>query len=102
MQVAWFSCTYDKLLEMKKKVLSIPLKSDEEISSENFLNLADQKQLQNAIFELESLEEFGDSGYKLAGAMASVVLAHKYLQIVSNEIFESGFPLIEITNETIH
>ena len=87
---------------MKKKVLSIPLKSDEEISSENFLNLADQKQLQKAIFELESLEEFGDSGYKLAGAMASVVLAHEYLQIVSNEIFESGFPLIEITNETIH
>lgn len=102
MQVYRKRVNYDKLGQMKKKVLSIPLKSDEEISSENFLNLADQKQLQNAIFELESLEEFGDSGYKLAGAMASVVLAHKYLQIVSNEIFESGFPLIEITNETIH
>ena len=85
--------------EVKK--YKIPIKTDDDISSDNFLDIADHAQLKDILFQSEELQEYGDLGLKLAGAMASVILAQKYLQIVTNEVMEE-IPLIDYIDETIH
>jgi len=85
--------------EVKK--YKIPLKTDDDISSENFLDIADHAQLKDILFQSEELQEYGDLGLKLAGAMASVILAQKYLQIVTSELLEE-IPIFDYGNETVH
>ena len=85
--------------EVKK--YKIHLKTDDDIISDNFLDIADHAQLKDILFQSEELQEYGDLGLKLAGAMASVILAQKYLQIVTSELLEE-IPIFDYGNETIH
>jgi len=85
--------------EVKK--YKIPLKTNDDISSDNFLDIADHAQLKDILFQSEELQEYGDIGLKLAGAMASVILANKYMQIVCAELLEE-IPIFDYGNETVH
>ena len=86
--------------EVKK--YKIPLKADEDVSADNFLDLADHTELTNLLFKTEELQEYGDLGLKLAGAMSSLTLAQKYLQLVTAEVMDE-MPLLDYyVNETIH
>ena len=85
--------------EVKK--YKIPFKTDEDVSSDNFLDNADHSRLTKILYEAEDLGEYGKLGYKLASAMSSLILAQKYLQIVTNEVMEE-IPLIDYIDETIH
>ena len=85
----------------KVKKYKIPFKTDEDVSSDNFLDNADHSRLTKILYEAEELREYGKLGYKLASAMSSLILAQKYLQIVTNEVMEE-IPLIDYIDETIH
>mgnify|MGYP001306278746 CR=1 FL=1 len=87
------------MLKLIKKLLGF--KTNDDISSDNFLDIADQAQLKDILFQSEELQEYGDLGLKLAGAMASVILAQKYLQIVTSELLEE-IPIFDYGNETVH
>ena len=90
----------------KKLFLSIPLKSNKDVSSETcssetFLDLADHQKLTQMLYETEKLSEYGDAGMKLAGAMSSVILSHKLLQLTVSETM-GEIDLMPFINETIH
>ena len=85
----------------KKLFLSIPLKSNKDVSSETFLDLADHKKLTQMLYDTEELSEYGDAGMKLAGAMSSVILSHKLLQLTVSETM-GEIDLMPFINETIH
>tara|TARA_R100000329_G_scaffold68689_1_gene60141 strand:+ start:1339 stop:1698 length:360 start_codon:yes stop_codon:yes gene_type:complete len=99
LHIVRFSSNYYIMGEVKK--YKIPLKTDDDISSDNFLDIADHAQLKDILFQSEELQEYGDLGLKLAGAMASVILAQKYLQIVTSELLEE-IPIFDYGNETVH
>ena len=65
--------------EVKK--YKIPLKADEDVSADNFLDLADHTELTNLLFKTEELQEYGDLGLKLAGAMSSLILSTKVFTV---------------------
>ena len=85
----------------KKLFLSIPLKSNKDVSSETFLDLADYDKLTQMLYETEELSEYGDAGMKLAGAMSSIILSHKLLQLVTAEVM-GEIDLMPFINETRH
>ena len=85
----------------KKLFLSIPLKSNKDVDSETFLDLADHQKLTQMLYETEKLSEYGDAGMKLAGAMSSLILSHKLLQLVTSEVM-GEIDLMPFMNETIH
>jgi len=85
----------------KKLFLSIPLKSNKDVSSETFLNLADHEKLTQMLYDTEELSEYGEAGMKLAGAMSSVILSHKLLQLVTAEVM-GEIDFMPCVNETRH
>lgn len=85
----------------KKLFLSIPLKSNKDVDSETFLDLADHEKLTQMLYDTEELSEYGDAGMKLANAMSSVILSHKLLQLVTAEVM-GEIDLMPFINETRH
>ena len=64
---------------------------------------SDNKELADVLYKAEELEGLGTKGHKLARAMASVVIANQYLDLVAAETIEG----IDITHhgkefETVH
>jgi hypothetical protein len=93
------------LLQWQKmsKIIKFSHISSDATDSDNFLDTVDIKELADVLYKAEELEGLGTKGHKLARAMASVVIANQYLDLVAAETIEG----IDITHhgkefETVH
>jgi len=62
--------------------------SSDETDADNFLDTVDIKELADVLYKAEELDALGIKGHKLARAMASVVIANQYLDLVTAEAIE--------------